>query len=210
MGQRGGCQERPSRTRLCQDGYLWRPRPQDWRQLCDARQPRAQDERGGGRLARRRRFRHVPQRHASRADGQGCCARLVRRRRHLWRDPAPRRHEGLKDDRRNQQGPGGAHLPGGRLRPSRRPLQGRPRARVQAALARRRPRAAPGLSAHRRHAGLYYTPIPLPPVVCLSNVAPFGSGLCVVRVSESGGRQNNNTTRCAPQARDAHTENTDD
>ncbi len=40
-------------------------------------------------------------------------------------DPAPGRHEGFESDRRHQQGSRGADLPGGRLRPGRRPLRGR-------------------------------------------------------------------------------------
>ena len=43
--------------------------------------------------------------------------------RHLRRDPAPGRHEGLQGHRRHQQGRGGADLPGRRLRPRRRPVR---------------------------------------------------------------------------------------
>ena len=55
----------------------------------------------------------------------------LRRGRHLRRDPAPRRHEGLEGDRRGQQGRRRAHLPDRRLRPRRRPLQGAPGAHRQ-------------------------------------------------------------------------------
>ena len=44
--------------------------------------------------------------------------------RHLRRDPASRRHEGLQGHRRHQQGRGSADLPGRRLRPGRRPVRG--------------------------------------------------------------------------------------
>ena len=45
--------------------------------------------------------------------------------RHLGRDSASRRHEGLEGHRRDQQGRGGPDLPGRRLRPRGRPLQDR-------------------------------------------------------------------------------------
>ena len=45
--------------------------------------------------------------------------------RHLGRDPASGRHEGLQGDRGDQQGRGGADLLGGRLRPGGRPVHGR-------------------------------------------------------------------------------------
>ena len=48
--------------------------------------------------------------------------RALCRGRHFRRAPASGRHEGLQGHRRNQQGRGGADLPGGRLRPGRRPL----------------------------------------------------------------------------------------
>ena len=45
----------------------------------------------------------------------------------LRRDPAPRRHADVEDDRRHQQGPGGTHLRTCRLRRRRRPVRRRPR-----------------------------------------------------------------------------------
>ena len=48
------------------------------------------------------------------------------------RHPAPRGHEGLEGDRGDQQGRGGADLPGRRLRPRRRPLRAAPGARAAA------------------------------------------------------------------------------
>ena len=69
---------------------------------------------------------------AGRPDRQGGGARALHRRRHLRRDPAPRRHEGLEGHRRDQQGRGGADLPGRRLRPRRRPLPDRAGAREEA------------------------------------------------------------------------------
>ena len=45
----------------------------------------------------------------------------LRRRRHLRGDPAPGRHADVQDDRRGQQGRGGADLRAGRLRCRRRP-----------------------------------------------------------------------------------------
>ena len=76
-----------------------------------------------------------PERLAGRPDRQGRRPRALHRRRHLRRDPAPRRHEGLEGHRRHQQGRGGADLPGRRLRPRRRPVPDRPRAREEARLA---------------------------------------------------------------------------
>ena len=44
-----------------------------------------------------------PQRLAGRPDGQDRGASALHRGRYLWRDPAPRRHEGLEGHRRDQQ-----------------------------------------------------------------------------------------------------------
>ena len=49
-------------------------------------------------------------------------AAAVRRGRHLRRHPAPGRHADVEDDRRGQQGPGGADLRARRLRRRRRPV----------------------------------------------------------------------------------------
>ena len=62
------------------------------------------------------------QRLAGRPDRQGRRARPLYRGRHLGRDPASGRHEGFQGHRRDQQGRGGADLPGRRLRPRRRPV----------------------------------------------------------------------------------------
>jgi electron transfer flavoprotein alpha subunit len=48
--------------------------------------------------------------------GKIVAPRALYRDRHLGRDPAPRGHEGQQGDRRDQQGSGGADLPGRRLR----------------------------------------------------------------------------------------------
>jgi electron transfer flavoprotein alpha subunit len=48
--------------------------------------------------------------------GKVVAPRSLYRRRHLGRDPAPGRHEGQQGHRRDQQGRGGADLPGRRLR----------------------------------------------------------------------------------------------
>ena len=66
---------------------------------------------------------YVPNDYQVGQTGQGRRAGSLHRRRHLRRDPAPRRHEGQQGDRRDQQGPGGADLPGRRLRPRRRPVR---------------------------------------------------------------------------------------
>ena len=71
------------------------------------------------RLARRGRCRLCAERLAGRPDRQGRRAGTLYRGRHLRRDPASRRHEGFQGDRRDQQGRGGADLPGRRLRPGR-------------------------------------------------------------------------------------------
>ena len=57
-------------------------------------------------------------------DRQGRRARALHRGRHLRRDPAPRRHEGLEGHRRHQQGWRSADLPGGGLRSGRRSVPG--------------------------------------------------------------------------------------
>ena len=85
---------------------------------------RRQARRRGRRLARRGRCRLCAERLAGRPDRQGGGAGTLHRGRHLRRDPASRRHEGLQGDRGDQQGRGGADLPGRRLRPGRRPLSG--------------------------------------------------------------------------------------
>jgi electron transfer flavoprotein alpha subunit len=55
--------------------------------------------------------------------GKIVAPQLYSRVRHLGRDPAPGRHEGLEGHRRDQQGRGGADLQRRRLRPGRRPLR---------------------------------------------------------------------------------------
>ena len=77
---------------------------------------------GASRAVVRRRL--AAQRPPGRPDRQGGRAQALHRRRHLRRHPAPRRHEGLEDHRRHQQGPRGAHLPGRRLRAGGRSVQG--------------------------------------------------------------------------------------
>ncbi len=63
----------------------------------------------------------------------------IHRRRHFRRDPASRRHEGLEDHRRDQQGRRSADLPGRRLRPRRRSLQGDARASTNCQAASQKP-----------------------------------------------------------------------
>src|SRR5204863_8244394 len=58
-------------------------------------------------------------------DREGGRAGAVRRDRDLRRHPAPRRHEAQPRHRRDQQGRGGADLPGRRLRHRRRSVPGR-------------------------------------------------------------------------------------
>jgi electron transfer flavoprotein alpha subunit len=70
------------------------------------------------------------ERHAGRPDRQDRGAGALHGLRHLGAHPAPGRHEGQQGHRRRQQGRGGADLPGGRLRPGRRRLQGDPGARA--------------------------------------------------------------------------------
>ena len=80
---------------------------------------------GAGRQPRRGRRRLRAERLPGRPDRQDRGARPLHRRRHLRRDPASRRHEGQQDHRRDQQGRGGADLPGRRLRPRRRSVPDR-------------------------------------------------------------------------------------
>ena len=75
-----------------------------------------QARRGAGRQPRRGRRRLRAERLAGRPDRQDRRAAAVHRRRHLRRDPAPGRHEGLQGHRRDQQGSGGADLQRRRLR----------------------------------------------------------------------------------------------
>jgi electron transfer flavoprotein alpha subunit len=75
---------------------------------------------------------------AGRADRLGGGAGALHRCRHLRRNPAPRRHEGLQGDRRHQQGRGGANLPGRRLRHCRRSLRHPAGAREGALIPHRR------------------------------------------------------------------------
>ena len=90
-----------------------------------ARTARRQARRRGRRVARRGRCRLCAERLSGRPDRQDRRAGALYRGRHLGRDPAPRRHEGFEGHRRDQQGRGGADLPGRRLRPGRRPVQDR-------------------------------------------------------------------------------------
>ena len=69
-------------------------------------------------------------------------AEALRRGRHLRRDPAPGRHEGLADDRRHQQGRRGADLRGGRLRHPGRSVRGRRRRSSPSSASAERPRPA--------------------------------------------------------------------
>ncbi len=65
-----------------------------------------------------------PHAEPGRADRQAGLAAALRRRGHLGCDPAPCRHADLEDDRRREQGRGGAHLRARRLRRRRRPVHG--------------------------------------------------------------------------------------
>ena len=84
-----------------------------------ARAAGGQAECGDRCIARRGRCRLCPKRLAGRANGQGRGAAAVYRGRHLGRDSASGRHEGLEGDRGDQQGRGGADLPDCRLRAGR-------------------------------------------------------------------------------------------
>lgn len=65
---------------------------------------------------------------SGRADRHPGLAAALPRGRHLRRDPAPRGHADVQDDRRGQQGRGRAHLRAGRLRRRGRSVQGPPAA----------------------------------------------------------------------------------
>ena len=115
---------RPSGADLGQDHHLGRPRARLGGEVPGSDPAgRRQARRRRRRIARRGRCRLCAERLAGRPDRQGGRARALHRLRHLRRDPAPRRHEGLQGHRRHQQGRGGADLPGRRLRPRRRPLR---------------------------------------------------------------------------------------
>src|SRR5581483_2177482 len=119
-------QERSADARRRDDRRLGRTRPQVGRELHDRpRAARRRARRRDGRVARRGRRGLRPERPPGRTDRQGRRAAALRRRRHLGRDPAPRRHEGLEGDRRDQQGRRRPDLQRLGLRPGRRPLQGR-------------------------------------------------------------------------------------
>ena len=87
--------DRPELTRR-QDRRLRRPRRRVGGELRDHREARRQARRRRRRLARGGRLGLRAERLAGRPDRQGGGARALHRRRHLRRDPAPRRHEGLK------------------------------------------------------------------------------------------------------------------
>jgi hypothetical protein len=108
-----------SRTRLGQARRLRRPRPRLGRTVQPVHPAaRRQARRGRRRLARRGRRRLCPERLPGRPDRQGRRSGALHRHRHLGRHPAPRRHEGLEDHRRHQQGRGSPDLPDRRLRAS--------------------------------------------------------------------------------------------
>ena len=126
LRRRGARQVRPAGTDLGQDHHLRRPRDAEGGELQALyRAGRRQARRGDRRLARGGRRRLCAQRLAGRADRQGGRARPLHRGRHFRRDPASGRDEGLESDRRDQQGRGGADLPGRRLRAGRRPVSRR-------------------------------------------------------------------------------------
>ena len=108
--------ERPELTGRARHG-IGRPRHAERRELQAARPDRRQARRRRRRLARRGRCRLRAERLPGRPDRQDRRPRAVCRDRHLRRHPASRRHEGQQGDRRDQQGRGGADLPGRRLRP---------------------------------------------------------------------------------------------
>src|ERR1700727_2704870 len=113
-----------------QDHHLGRPGDAEGREFQDLyRAGRRQARRGDGRVPRRGRRRLRAQRLAGRPDRQGGGAGALYRGRHLGRDPASGGDEGFQGHRRDQQGRGGADLPGRRLRPGRRSLHGAARAR---------------------------------------------------------------------------------
>ena len=121
LRRRGIVEVGPAGTDLGQDHHLRRPRHAEPRELhqihrAGGRQARRRDR----RLARRGRCRLRAERLAGRPDRQGGGAGTLHRGRHFGRHPASRRDEELQGDRRDQQGRGGADLPGRRLRPGRR------------------------------------------------------------------------------------------
>ncbi len=150
----------PGADRGLDRGLRW-PRRRLGRQL--------QGRRGARRLARRRRrrlagggrLRLLPAPVPGRPDRQDRVPAALRRARHLRRDPAPRRHADLEDDRRGQQGPRGADLRARRLRRRGRPVQGRPAAdRGDPQAAEVAPSAATGPSVDQSTAGACRRPGP--------------------------------------------------
>jgi hypothetical protein len=82
--------------------------------------------RGRRRVPRGRRLRLLPAPVPGRPDRQDRLAAALPGTGHLGRHPAPGRHADVEDDRRREQGRGGADLRTHRLRCRRRPVQGRP------------------------------------------------------------------------------------
>ena len=102
----------PARARLGADRGLGRPRLGSEENFAIIE--KLADKLGAavGASPRRGRLRLRAERLAGRADRQGRRAGALHRHRHLGRDPAPRGHEGQQGHRRDQQGRGGADLPG--------------------------------------------------------------------------------------------------
>ena len=115
-------------------------RPRHRRRLRPGRGAGGRARRRGRRLPGRGRLRLVSAQLPGRPDRQDRLAAAVRRVRHLRRDPAPGRHADLEDDRRGQQGRGGADLRAGRLRRRRRPQAVLPQASEEVGRARADPR----------------------------------------------------------------------
>src|SRR6185503_16038033 len=116
-------QVRAPGTHRRQDHRLGRPGHGLGRELHQsARAAGRQARRRHGRFPRGGRCRFRAERLAGRPDRQDRRPRPLCRGRHLWRHPAPGRHEGQPGDRGDQQGRGGADFPGGRLRRGRRPV----------------------------------------------------------------------------------------
>ena len=119
--RRGGHRPQARRGRR---GRLRRPWARRGRQVRDDRDARQAAQGGARCLPCHRRRRLGALQLPGRPDRQGREAHRLHRGRHLGCHPAPRRHEGLEEHHRHQQGPRGADLLGGRPRHRRRRPQG--------------------------------------------------------------------------------------
>ena len=145
LRRRQGRPDRPPSSRappaagpsLAEAAVVVSGRPGHRRQLRPGRAAGRHPRRGRGRLPGRGRLRLVPARLPGGPDRQDRLAAALRRRRHLGRHPAPRRHADLEGGRRGQQGRRGADLRAGRPRRRRRPAPGAARGQPPQVAARK-------------------------------------------------------------------------